>query len=138
MYRLVGMFFTAVSVAGCAGSYESAMENKFFDTVKMPPAQSLVGVWTGGFSMGVMTLKIHSDGSGFSCVSMGANNSVYQLKHNAGSLYFQSGGYVTLHQQGDSMIATYPPMMGAQAEVKLLRDPGLENTSPYCQANIPG
>lgn len=136
MRKLIGTLLTAAAISGCAGSYESAMENRFFDTDKAPPASGLVGVWTGGFSMGVITLKIDADGGGLSCSSMGSNNSIYQLKHNAGRLYFQAGSHVTLQQQGDGLIAVYPPMMGTQTEIKMLRDPHLDNASPYCQENM--
>jgi hypothetical protein len=136
MHKLIGFVVAAVAITGCAGSYEAAMDNKFFDTVKTPPPASLVGNWSGGYSMVVMTFKILPDGSGLACTSQGSSNSVYQMKHNDGRLYFQTGGNVTVQQAGDSLLATYPPIMGTQAEMWMVRDSSLENASPYCQQNM--
>lgn len=123
-------------ISGCAGSYYDVMDNRFIETVKMPPPVDYIGLWSGTYGPMILTFKIESDGSGIVCSSQSNSNTIYKMKYNNKNLYFQNGGNVALELSVNSLIAIYPWLLGAQPKVKMLRDNLLENAAPFCQENM--
>lgn len=122
----------AFSLAGCA---TDDMLNNKFPTIVIKPAENLAGIWTGALGPYMSTLKINSDGSGYSCYSWNDKKSVDRIKFDGENIYFQEGTRLRILTKDSSMLKVNAPY-GFGKDYTYTRDDNLKQASPYCVREI--
>jgi len=122
----------AFYLTGCAS--DDMLNNKF-PTIVTKPAENLAGVWTGALGPYISTLKINSDGSGYSCYSWNDKKSVDRIKFDGANIYFQEGTRLQILSKNSAILKVNAPY-GFGKEYTYTRDDNLNQASPYCVKEI--
>lgn len=99
-------FLSAAGLAGCASPVSQMLDNKFTETMPVPPPEGWVGIWSGNAAYYLVTYIIKADGTGYYCLSAGsqAAQGLVKIKvMDEENIIVQTGFTmeVTLDEEGD-------------------------------------
>lgn len=133
MKKILICLSIAISLSGCVTPSGDMLNNKFGNAT--PVAQKYTGFWTGQIGPYTSTIKLNPDGTGYSCESMGNNqtNHFVKIKVDNQYIYFSNGGRFKLLSISGENIDVQNIYMGMNTKYTFKKDDNLSNAAPYCE-----
>ncbi|WP_427838087.1 J517_1871 family lipoprotein [Acinetobacter baumannii] len=115
-------------LGGCAATND-LINNQYMEI--QPTDSPITGNWTGNNGPYLVTYRFNEDGTGLSCYSYGATNTVERFKVNGKTLILQTGIKQTIEEYSEHSLTLKANYYGG-AKYNYKPDPELLMASPYC------
>lgn len=133
MKKLILGCFVAIALTGCVTPSGDMLNNKFDS--QQGVTQQNTGYYTGSIGPYTVTLKVNSDGTGYSCESMGNSQSdrYLKVKFSPDMVYFSNGGRFKLLSVNNTDMTIQNIYFGMNTQYKLSKDDTLSRAAPFCE-----
>lgn len=132
MKKLLLGLVVGLGLVGCAATND-LINNQYMSTESTE--SNVVGNWTGNNGPYLVTYKFNKDGTGLSCYSYGATNTLERFKVNGNSMILQTGIKQTIESYTANKLVLKANYYGG-AKYVYQPDPDLKLASPYCEQEL--
>lgn len=130
------IFLTALLAFTLSGCISDPLLNNQFPSIVEKPAGDLSGVWTGAMGPYLTTIKLGSNGLGYSCYAWNGKQVVGRVKFDGVNIQFQEGTYLSVISNDQSTLNVNVPYAFGKNYI-FMKDNNLSSADPFCAKELP-
>lgn len=131
MKNILLIICSTILLQACVSPTNDMLNNKFVEV--SPTSQTITGVWTGTMGPYLLSYKINSDGTGYSCYSYNTAEVTSKIKINNDMIYLSDGTRLKIEKITNSDLLLKNFYLGLNKNYRFIKDDDFKNASDYCQ-----